>query len=212
MAQGAHIQQILAVMDPAYDGDFAQAQLFLQGIHIAFQGNGPGGNGLGGHGAAANLAFHGLELGGDAGLTEIIQQAGAEYARRLDENGLQSIVRVPDENVAVWADGKYVWRILDNLLSNVCKYAMPNTRVYLEVRAEGENAVFSVKNMSRESLNITAEELMERFVRGDASRNTEGSGLGLSIAQSLAKLMGGSVQLTVDGDLFKAEVVLPLAK
>ena len=100
----------------------------------------------------------------------------------------------------------------NNLLSNVCKYAMPNTRVYLEVRAEGENAVLSVKNMSRESLNITAEELMERFVRGDASRNTEGSGLGLSIAQSLAKLMGGEVRITVDGDLFKAEVVLPMGK
>ena len=145
-------------------------------------------------------------------LTEIIEQASAEYALRLQENGLQSIVRVPDEEVTVWADGKYVWRILDNLLSNVCKYAMPNTRVYLEARIEGETAVLSVKNMSRESLNISAEELMERFVRGDSSRTTEGSGLGLSIAQSLAKLMGGDVRLTVDGDLFKAEVVLPLGK
>jgi len=145
-------------------------------------------------------------------VTEIIEQASAEYARRLGENGLQSIVRQPDEEVIVWADGKYVWRILDNLLSNVCKYAMPNTRVYLELRTEGDNAVLSVKNMSRESLNISAEELMERFVRGDSSRNTEGSGLGLSIAQSLAKLMGGEVRVTIDGDLFKAEVSLPLAK
>ncbi|MBQ3009714.1 MAG: HAMP domain-containing histidine kinase [Oscillospiraceae bacterium] len=145
-------------------------------------------------------------------VTELIEQARAEYAVRLKESGLQAIVRQPDEEVVVWADGKYVWRILDNLLSNVCKYAMPNTRVYLELRKEGDNAVVSVKNMSRESLNISAEELMERFVRGDSSRNTEGSGLGLSIAQSLAKLMGGEVHVTIDGDLFKAEVSLPLAK
>ena len=145
-------------------------------------------------------------------VTELIEQARAEYAPRLSENGLQTIVRQPDEEVTVWADGKYVWRILDNLLSNVCKYAMPNTRVYLELRKEGDNAVLSVKNMSRESLNISAEELMERFVRGDSSRNTEGSGLGLSIAQNLAKLMGGELHLTVDGDLFKAEVLLPLGK
>ena len=145
-------------------------------------------------------------------LTELLEQAEAEYAGRLMEYHLHPIIRQNDGEMHVWADGKYVWRIMDNLLSNVCKYAMPNTRVYLELRAEGDNAVLSVKNMSRDSLNISAEELMERFVRGDESRNTEGSGLGLSIAQSLAKLMGGSVQLTVDGDLFKAEVVLPLAK
>ena len=145
-------------------------------------------------------------------LTELIEQARAEYAPRLGENGLQSIVRQPNEEVFVWVDGKYVWRILDNLLSNVCKYAMPHTRVYLELQKTDEQAVLSVKNMSRESLNISAEELMERFVRGDSSRNTEGSGLGLSIAQNLAKLMGGEVCVTIDGDLFKAEVYLPLAK
>jgi signal transduction histidine kinase len=145
-------------------------------------------------------------------LAELLEQAQAEYAGRLMEHHLQPIVRVPDEDVMVWADGKYIWRILDNLLSNVCKYAMPNTRVYLELRTEDENAVLSVKNMSRESLNISAEELMERFVRGDASRNTEGSGLGLSIAQNLAKLIGGEVCITIDGDLFKADVLLPTAK
>lgn len=145
-------------------------------------------------------------------LTELLEQARAEYAVRLEEIGLQSIVRQSDGDVTVWADGKYVWRILDNLLGNVRKYAMPNTRVYLELRKEGEYGVLSVKNMSRESLNISAEELMERFVRGDSSRNTEGSGLGLSIAQSLAKLMGGEVRITIDGDLFKADVLLPLAK
>ena len=145
-------------------------------------------------------------------LTELLEQAQAEYAGRLMEHHLQPIVRQPEGDMTVWADGKYVWRIMDNLLSNVCKYAMPNTRVYMELRNEGEYIVLSVKNMSRESLNISAEELMERFVRGDSSRNTEGSGLGLSIAQNLAKLMGGEVRITIDGDLFKADVLLPVAK
>ena len=145
-------------------------------------------------------------------LAELLEQAEAEYAGRLMEHHLQPIVRQPEGEVNVWADGKYVWRIMDNLLSNVCKYAMPNTRVYMELRHEGEFVVLSVKNMSRESLNISADELMERFVRGDSSRNTEGSGLGLSIAQNLAKLMGGEVRITIDGDLFKADVLLPIAK
>lgn len=145
-------------------------------------------------------------------LAELLEQARAEYAGRLMEYHLQPIIRQNDGEMHVWADGKYVWRIMDNLLSNVCKYAMPNTRVYLELRHEGEFVVLSVKNMSRESLNISADELMERFVRGDSSRNTEGSGLGLSIAQNLAKLMGGEVRITIDGDLFKADVMLPAAK
>ncbi|MBQ3257011.1 MAG: HAMP domain-containing histidine kinase [Oscillospiraceae bacterium] len=145
-------------------------------------------------------------------LTELLEQSRAEYAGRLMEHHLQPILRQPEGEMYVWADGKYVWRIVDNLLSNVCKYAMPNTRVYMELRSEGEFTVLSVKNMSRESLNISAEELMERFVRGDSSRNTEGSGLGLSIAQNLAKLMGGEVRITIDGDLFKADVLLPTAK
>ena len=145
-------------------------------------------------------------------MAELLEQAQAEYARRLADCGLQPILRQLDGEMNVWADGRYVWRIMDNLLSNVCKYAMANTRVYLELRNEGDFVVLSVKNMSRESLNISAEELMERFVRGDSSRNTEGSGLGLSIAQNLAKLMGGEVRITIDGDLFKADVMLPVAK
>lgn len=145
-------------------------------------------------------------------LAELLNQAKAEYANRLEEKGLTTIVYAPDTPVEVRADGKYLWRILDNLLGNVCKYAMPNTRVYLDVRTENHQAILSVKNISKDCLNVSAEELMERFVRGDSSRNTEGSGLGLSIAQSLAKLMGGTLQITVDGDLFKAEVTLPLAE
>lgn len=144
-------------------------------------------------------------------LAELLDQAKAEYATRLENNGLTTIVRTPETPVEVRADGKYLWRILDNLLGNVCKYAMPQTRVYLDVHIEENKAVLSVKNISKDCLNVSADELMERFVRGDSSRNTEGSGLGLSIAQSLAKLMGGTLQITVDGDLFKAEVTLPLA-
>ena len=118
----------------------------------------------------------------------------------------------PQGTLLANSDGRYLWRIMDNLLGNACKYAMPDTRVYITARREESFAVLSVKNISRDRLNISADELMERFVRGDSSRNTEGSGLGLSIAQSLAALMGGKLELTVDGDLFKAEVFLPLAE
>lgn len=145
-------------------------------------------------------------------LHELLSQAQAEYGQRLQDAGLQVITREAKGGLDVWADGKYVWRILDNLLSNACKYAMPNTRVYLELSKEENKGILSVKNTSREPLNVSAQELMERFVRGDSSRSTEGSGLGLSIAQSLATLMGGEVKITIDGDLFKADVVLPLAE
>lgn len=142
-------------------------------------------------------------------LGEFLDQAQAEYSARLVTAELQSVVEEPTEKLLVSGDGRYLWRIMDNLLGNVCKYALPHTRVYLSARKEGDYGVLSVKNISRERLNISADELMERFVRGDSSRNTEGSGLGLSIAQSLAALMGGRLELTVDGDLFKAEVHLP---
>ncbi len=145
-------------------------------------------------------------------LGEFLDQAQAEYSARLVTADLQAVAEEPEKKLLARSDGRYLWRIMDNLLGNVCKYAMPHTRVYLSARKEGEYAVLSVKNISRERLNISADELMERFVRGDSSRNTEGSGLGLSIAQSLAALMGGRLELTVDGDLFKAEVYLPLAE
>lgn len=110
------------------------------------------------------------------------------------------------------ADGALTWRIMDNLLSNACKYAQAGTRLYLSVAAEGERVGFTFRNISRDPLNISAEELMERFVRGDSSRTTEGSGLGLNIAQNLAELQGGALRISVDGDLFKAEVLLPRAE
>ena len=102
--------------------------------------------------------------------------------------------------------------MLDNLLSNVCKYAMAGTRVYVDLGVRDGMVLLAVKNISRDPLNVNAEELMERFVRGDASRHTEGSGLGLNIARSLMDLMGGSFQLSVDGDLFKAELLLKKAE
>ena len=116
----------------------------------------------------------------------------------------------PETPVYVMADGRHFWRVIDNLMNNICKYAQPGTRVYVDLRENGGQVELIFRNTSRYPLNISSEELMERFVRGDESRNTEGSGLGISIAKSLMELMGGSFMLYVDGDLFK--VVLGFAQ
>ena len=108
------------------------------------------------------------------------------------------------------ADGRRLWRVFDNLMGNICKYAQPDTRVYLTLEECGGKAVVSFKNTSREPLDLGAEELMERFVRGDKSRHSEGSGLGLSIARSLTELQNGTLDLTVDGDLFKVVISFPV--
>ncbi len=142
---------------------------------------------------------------------EIIEQSLAEYGRRMEQGNLAVIVSIPDEPPHAMADGRLLWRVLDNLFNNVVKYALPGTRVYITSELDGGEAVISVKNISRDPLNISAEELMERFVRGDSSRHTEGSGLGLNIAQSLVNLMRGKFSISVDGDLFKAEIRLPKA-
>ena len=140
-------------------------------------------------------------------LVEAVKQALGEYADKLEKAGLQPVFRHHQEQTFIHADGRLVWRVLSNLLSNAVKYAMPGTRVYVDLVRKGSNVTLSVKNMSREELNISAEELMERFVRGDASRNTEGSGLGLNIARSLMEVQNGTMELTVDGDLFKVMLV-----
>ncbi len=140
---------------------------------------------------------------------QLADQALAEYADRLAASGLTPVMTLPEEAAYVSADGRHLWRVIDNLLSNCCKYAMPGTRVYLDVARWDGQVILSVKNISHEALNVPAESLMERFVRGDASRTTEGSGLGLSIARSLTELQGGSFRLSVDGDLFKAVVTFP---
>ena len=137
-------------------------------------------------------------------VAELARQSLGEYEERLTNAGLTVVAQLPEQPAVFSADGRLLWRVLDNLLSNVCKYALRGTRVY--VRLEGN--CLTVRNISRDPLTLTPEELEERFVRGDASRSTEGSGLGLSIASSLLQLMGGRLELTVDGDLFKASVLL----
>ena len=145
----------------------------------------------------------------------LAEQATGEYAERLDASGLTTVLTVPRDDagkaipVNVLADGRQLWRVMDNLLSNAAKYALPGTRLYVTVQPNGaEWAEISFKNISAQALNVSADELMERFARGDSARHTEGSGLGLSIAGSLTEAMGGQLTIDVDGDLFKAVVTL----
>ena len=139
---------------------------------------------------------------------ELVNQAVEEYRDRLEAGKLEIVTSLRGD-LTVMADGKLMWRILDNLLNNVIKYALAGTRVYVTAQKQGGQVIIAVKNISRDSLNVDADELMERFVRGDSSRHTEGSGLGLNIARSLTQLQHGQFDLTVDGDLFKAEISLP---
>ena len=156
--------------------------------------------------STGNLAVH-LE---DCDVEVLLTQVIGEFEERLQGNQLQVVVSKPDHPIPIRADGRHMWRVLDNLLGNACKYAMPNTRVYVSLEQQGKEAVIVFKNISKAALNIPSEELMERFVRGDSSRNTEGSGLGLSIAQSLTELMHGTMQLDIDGDLFKVTLRFPV--
>lgn len=143
----------------------------------------------------------------------LLTQAVGEYEQRFQEKGLEMIVRQPEERITVMADGRHIWRVFDNLLNNICKYAQENTRVYLtvEIKIPG-NAEIIFRNMSKYPLETTGDELKERFVRGDKSRHMEGSGLGLSIASSLVELQGGQMEIITDGDLFKVIVRLPVAE
>ena len=143
-------------------------------------------------------------------VVQLARQAVGEYEEKLARSGLTPVVILPENPLHILADGRHVWRVLDNLLSNCSKYALEGTRVYLSAEKRGDRAVITVKNISRQSLNIPSWQLMDRFVRGDESRTTEGSGLGLSIARSLTELQGGEFLLEIDGDLFKAVVELPL--
>ena len=145
------------------------------------------------------------------GMSQLIDQATAEWEEKLSDRRLTLVTTLPEGETWVYADGRHLWRVIDNLLSNCAKYAMEGTRVYLDLERGKGQVALSVKNVSREPLNVPAERLMERFVRGEESRSTEGSGLGLSIARSLTELQGGSFDLAVDGDLFKAIVTLPQA-
>ena len=142
-------------------------------------------------------------------LKELLMQTSGEFEERFDERGLKLIADYPRDPLYVEADGRRLWRIIENLYRNVEKYAMPYTRVYLELKSNGEQAVLSMKNISEQPLNISAEELTERFTRGDESRSTDGSGLGLSIAKDLTELQKGTFTIYLDGDLFKVTVMFP---
>ena len=144
----------------------------------------------------------------DAQVT-LVQTIG-EYEEKLSQGQIELQIRKPDEPVRINADSRHLWRVFDNLMNNICKYAQPGTRAYVNLEREGDQARITFRNISREPLNISSEELMERFVRGDSSRSMEGNGLGLSIARSLTELMGGSLELTVDGDLFKVVLTFPV--
>lgn len=141
----------------------------------------------------------------------LLNQTVGEFEERLNKSSLVPIVNIPEEPMRIMADARHLWRVFDNIMNNVCKYALSGTRVYIDVKQQGGKAEITFRNISKYELNISADELMERFVRGDKSRNTEGSGLGLSIAKSLIELQNGNLILSVDGDLFKVSVRLPMA-
>ncbi len=143
---------------------------------------------------------------------ESVNQALGEFADKLEKAELYPVFRHNTPEAFIMADGKLVWRVLSNLLGNAVKYAMPGTRLYLDLMNLDGRVILSLKNISRDELNVDSEELMERFVRGDDARNTEGSGLGLNIAKSLMELQKGHLQLLVDGDLFKVTLVFPTAE
>jgi signal transduction histidine kinase len=143
---------------------------------------------------------------------EAVNQALGEFSDKLDKAGLFPVFRQPDKAVYMMADGRLVWRVMSNLLSNAVKYALPGTRLYVDLQQLENKVLLSLKNISREELNVQADELLERFVRGDTSRNTEGSGLGLNIAKSLMELQKGQLQILVDGDLFKVTLIFPAAE
>ena len=145
------------------------------------------------------------------GMEQLVDQALGEWEEKLTARNLTVVKMLPEGETWVYADGRHLWRVVDNLLSNCSKYAMEGTRIYVELTRGKGKATLAVKNISREAITVPAERLVERFVRGEESRNTEGSGLGLSIARSLTELQGGDFQVTADGDLFKATVTLPLA-
>lgn len=146
--------------------------------------------------------------------SELVRQALGEFCEKFEDKQLQVVSRLPEEPMLIEADSSQLWRVLENLLQNISKYAMPGTRVYVEMEegeeSRGKTARFSIKNISARFLEIQAEELTERFIRGDKSRQTEGSGLGLSIAKNLIEVQGGEFEVQVDGDLFKAIITFSL--
>ena len=153
-----------------------------------------------------NVNLTQLELG------ILLSQALGEYDEKFSKSNLQVVLNKTDDLLLVMADNRHIWRVFDNILNNISKYAQPNTRVYIDVKRNGKMAEISFRNISKDPLNISGDELMERFVRGDSSRNTEGSGLGLSIAKSLTEVQKGKLDIQIDGDLFKVQLSFPLSE
>lgn len=139
----------------------------------------------------------------------LLSQVAGEFEQRCSDAGLELITRSPENNITIMADSRRIWRVFENLMNNACKYSLCGSRVYLSLEKRDEKAVFVFRNTSKTALNISPDELMERFVRGDTSRNTEGNGLGLSIAQSLTMLQNGEMDIFIDGDLFKVTLSFP---
>ena len=143
-------------------------------------------------------------------LTVLVNQAIGEFFEKFENMGLQVVQTIDSQDVYILADGRRLWRVFDNLLNNTCKYALSGTRVYIDMTKEQNRVVVTFRNISKHPINISGDELTERFVRGDRSRNTEGSGLGLSIAKSLTELQNGSFEINTDGDLFKAKITFDI--
>ena len=148
----------------------------------------------------------------DINLTEMIQQTSGEFEEKFRKRHLKEVLSIPKEPVMIRVDGRRMWRVLENIYNNAAKYAMEGTRIYADLSVADQRVVFSLKNISEQPLNIRADELTERFIRGDVSRSTEGSGLGLSIAKSLTTMQGGTFDLYLDGDLFKVTITFPEVK
>ena len=142
----------------------------------------------------------------------MLTQTAGEYEQRLTEKELTLVTNQPERPVKILADGRRLWRVFDNLMNNICKYAQRGTRVYLTLEEQDGQAVISFKNISRDPLNLSSDEFLERFVQGDAARKSDGNGLGLSIAKSLTELQNGSLELMTDGDLFKVVLKFPIIR
>ena len=145
-------------------------------------------------------------------LLELLNQSIGEFEDKFEEKKLNLVKSFPEKDIYIRADSRYMYRIIENLFENITKYALENSRVYIDVSQNGNKVKVEIKNISKEKLNITEEELMQRFVRGEKSRTTEGNGLGLSISQSLTEIQGGEFRIVIDGDLFKAELEFEIVK
>ena len=142
----------------------------------------------------------------------LLTQASGEYIQKCENAGLELVTAIPEGRIRIMADGRRIWRVFENLLNNAVKYSLSGSRVYISLARYGDFASFTFRNTSKTMLNITPDELTERFVRGDTSRSTEGNGLGLSIAKSLTELQNGKMDIDIDGDLFKVTLLFPIVE